>query len=156
GRSLTNFDCTLRTRSGRQVECLCSAQPIELNGEDCWLAVSRDVTDCKEAEARQRKLESQLQQAQKMEALGTLAGGIAHDFNNLRGSIPGNVALTGYDRAVSGTSSECLNEIRVASLRARDLVRQILAFSRQHPLLRRPLKLQPTVHEAANLLRATV
>jgi PAS domain S-box-containing protein len=91
--AVANLDFTLRARSGKEVYCLGSAEVIEINGERCWLTVMRDVTERRLAEEEKRKLQANLLESQKMEALGTLAGGIAHDFNNLLGAILGNVEL---------------------------------------------------------------
>ncbi len=108
-----------------------------------------------EISARER-LEAQLVQAQKMEAVGTLAGGIAHDFNNILMAIIGftELALSGAEKGT--TLHEDLTEILVAGNRAKDLVGQILAFSRQSDQDRKPVKVKPIVHEALKLLRASL
>jgi signal transduction histidine kinase/CheY-like chemotaxis protein len=104
---------------------------------------------------RRHRLEAQLQQAQKLESLGTLAGGIAHDFNNLLTSILGYcelAAITAGDNA--GLQADLL-EIRTAGLRAKDLVAQILTFSRQHNITLVPVDLSVPVAEALKLIRAS-
>lgn len=111
--------------------------------------VAADITE-------QRLLEAQLRQAQKMEALGTLSGGIAHDFNNILGAIIGNVHLLRLDIDASHPAAQSIGEIEQASNRARDLVRQILTFSRQQPQMRQNIPLSPIVEEVARLLRATI
>lgn len=83
------------------------------------------------AEQERQRLELQLQHAQKMEAIGTFAGGIAHDFNNILASIIGNTELTAEEPGLTETQHECLDEVLVACFRAKDLVHQILSFSRQ-------------------------
>ena len=113
-----------------------------------------DITDLKHAEAQQRMLESQLRESQKMEAIGTLAGGVAHDFNNLLAAILGNLALAREDVGPEHAAQESLAEVHRAAIRARQLVQQILAFSRRQTqeLQRQPL--QPLVDEALRLLRS--
>lgn len=115
-----------------------------------------DVTDRKLAEAGRQRLEAQLWQAQKMEALGTLAGGVAHDFNNILSAIAGNVELARQDVPADHAALTSLNEIRKASQRAKFLVQQILAFSRKQASERRIIALQPLVEECAAMLRATL
>ncbi|MDY6851592.1 MAG: ATP-binding protein, partial [Thermodesulfobacteriota bacterium] len=102
------------------------------------------------------KLEAQLRQAQKMEAIGILAGGIAHDFNNILGGITGYTELALMDMAPRDKSREYLNQVLKAGDRARELVKQILAFSRQVEPELRPIKIGPTVNEALKLLRASL
>jgi PAS domain S-box-containing protein len=125
-----------------------------------WVAIQRDVTARKQAEASRRQLEQQLRESQKMEAIGTLAGGIAHDFNNILGGIVGHAALAeAAARAEGGTPSsvrESIDQIRLAADRARRLVQQILAFSRRETPLMRAQPVAPVVHETLALLRATL
>ncbi len=102
-----------------------------------------DITDLKMAEAQQRVLESQLREAQKLEAIGTLAGGVAHDFNNLLAVILGNLTLAREDVGPDHPALESLNEIDRASVRARHLVQQILAFSRRQAQELKHQALQP-------------
>lgn len=113
-----------------------------------------DITDLKQAESHQRALEAQLRESQKMEAIGTLAGGVAHDFNNLLAAILGNLTLAREDVGPDHLAQESLAEIHRAAIRARQLVQQILAFSRRQTqeLQRQPLN--PVVDEALRLLRS--
>jgi len=121
-----------------------------------YVGAQRDVSERKQAEAERRLLETQLRESQKMEAIGTLAGGIAHDFNNMLGAILGNVALARGDLPAGHSALTSLEQIKKASLRARELVQQILAFSRRQPqaLFNQPLR--PLVEEASALLRTTL
>ena len=111
--------------------------------------VAEDIT-------RQKGLEAQFRQSQKMEAVGTLAGGVAHDFNNILGAIMGNTELAWQDIGSDHPAKKRLEEIRKASTRARELVQQILAFSRQQNLERRVLSLRPIIEEVVKLLRASL
>jgi len=117
----------------------------------------QEITARHEAEEAQRKLEIQLFQVQKMETLGTLAGGIAHDFNNLLTGIIGYQDLALDSLAEDHPSRHCLSEARQASVRACELVEQILVFSRQTGGSERvPVDLAQVVEEARRFLRATV
>ena len=115
-----------------------------------------DVTQRKRAETEHARLEAQLRESQKMEALGTLAGGVAHDFNNALAAIIGNVELARQDVGAGHPALESLDEIGKASRRAKDLVQQILSFGRRQKLERKPMSLALVVVETARLIRATL
>jgi PAS domain S-box-containing protein len=120
------------------------------------LANFLDITERKRAEAEREKLETQLLQAQKMEAIGTLAGGIAHDFNNILQSIIIYAELAQDDMPKDSPALSKMDKILTASNRARDLVGRILAFSRQTEEESVLLQLQPVVKEALKLLRGSL
>lgn len=118
------------------------------------LGVVRDITARKRAEAARREFEARIAQSRKMEALGQLAGGVAHDFNNILTGILGFADVIGRstsDAAAAGFSAEIIQ----AASRARDLVRQILMFSRRQPPERRPVRLAEVVREAIKLVGRT-
>lgn len=102
------------------------------------------------------KLEEQLRQAEKMEAIGTLAGGIAHDFNNILGAIVGYTELAELEVTEGGRAHNHLEQVLIASARAADLVRQILTFSRQKEHDREALQLQPIINETLMLLQGSL
>ncbi len=107
-------------------------------------------------EEERRGLEAQLRQAQKMEAIGTLAGGIAHDFNNILAAILGYTELAKQAMIPESEPDHCLAEVLKATYRAKDLVQQILAFSRKSEQEMQPLRIQSVVKEALKLLRASI
>jgi len=118
--------------------------------------VVHDITERKRAEEEKKNLEYQLQQAQKMEAIGTLAGGIAHDFNNILSVIIGYTELILLNGNVDAEIRQNLKEIFNASKHARDMVKQILAFSRQNKQERKPIQVAHIVKEAIKMLRASL
>jgi PAS domain S-box-containing protein len=114
-----------------------------------WFGTNTDITQLKE-------LENQVRQSQKMEAIGTLAGGIAHDFNNILMGIVGYTELAKQKAGGNELVKRNLDEVLVAGQRAKELVQQILAFSRQTEQERQPLELQLVVKEVCKFLRATL
>ena len=114
------------------------------------------ITDRVRAREERRSLRDQLIQAQKIEALGTLAGGIAHDFNNLLAMIGTNAELGLADAREEDTARTPFHEILKATARAKDLVRQILLFSRRQDAERETISLRPVVEDALTFLRATL
>lgn len=113
------------------------------------LGVIRDITE-------KKQMEDRLQQVQKMETIGTLAGGIAHDFNNILSPIVGYTEMLLEDFPNDSPTRENLSEIYTGALRARDLVKQILTFSRQENMELKLIKMQSIVEEALKLVRSTV
>ncbi len=114
-----------------------------------YVSVNRDVTE-------QIKLENQLRQAQKMEAIGTLAGGIAHDFNNILSAIIGFTELARMKLPENNVAMEDLDRVQQAGIRAADLVRQILTFGRQEIQEVQPIQIHPIVKEVLKLLRSSI
>ena len=113
------------------------------------LNLVRDISE-------QKKVETQLRQAMKMEAVGTLAGGIAHDFNNILAAIMGYIELAQFDISEDNKARYSLDQVLKASHRAKKLVSHILAFSRQSGHEKKPLFMQHIVKETIELLRATL
>ena len=115
-----------------------------------------DITDQKKAEAEKEYLQSQLIHAQKMEAIGTLAGGIAHDFNNILGAMLGYAEMVREDSPEGSLAAKDLDQVLTAGHRAKELVKQILAFSRQTETVKILLQPAVIVKEAIKLLRASI
>ncbi len=150
---------TFRLRHGEDRWCWTDASArrfLTHTGEPRLVLVCRDITERREAETARTRLETQLRQAQKLEAIGTLAGGIAHDFNNILAAIICYAELAKDDTVTQPAVQESLDNVLKASHRAKDLVRQILAFSRQAQPERIPLELHLIVKEALKLLRSTL
>jgi PAS domain S-box-containing protein len=119
----------------------------EESGRTGWLSIIQDVSE-------RRRLEEQLRQSQKMEAIGTLAGGIAHDFNNILFPILGYTEMLMEDVGEDREIRESLSEILRATHRAKDLVNQILAFSRKSGRELKPLNIEGAVREAVKTVRS--
>jgi PAS domain S-box-containing protein len=90
---VNNYETHFRIKDGSLIPCLVSARPIEIKGEKCIISITRDISERKRAEEKERILEAHLQQSRKMEAVGVLAGGIAHEFNNALAVVAGNLEL---------------------------------------------------------------
>jgi PAS domain S-box-containing protein len=115
-----------------------------------------DITSQRKAEQERQRLEDRLRQAQKMETLGTLAGGVAHDFNNILSIIIGNYEHIKEELPGWSPLNENLEQIRLASLRARDVVRQLLTFARRSDTQQQPMNIATVVHESLQLIRSTI
>ncbi|MBU4118026.1 MAG: GAF domain-containing protein [Proteobacteria bacterium] len=120
------------------------------------IAVLRERVLMKKSAEEKAQLERQVRQGQKMEAIGTLAGGIAHDFNNILAAILGFTDLAKYKLPENSDLRHDLDNVLQAGLRAKELVKQILAFSRQAEQERRPIEVYLIVKEAMKLLRASI
>ena len=144
-----SFEWRRRNRDGSLHWDEVYLKAVEIAGTRRILATTRDITARKSAEA-------QLRQAQKMEAIGHLAGGIAHDFNNLLTSIMGYVTLAA-ERSAAGDPklASHLEQANLSCVRARDLIRQLMTFSRGNRGSARALALPPLVRESVKLLRAS-
>ncbi len=140
---------THRRKDGTIIDVEMTVHPCTLHGRACMIAVATDVTD-------RNRLERQLRQAQKMEAIGSLAGGIAHDFNNLLSIILSYSEMLTLDLKEGDPMREDLEQIANAGTRAADLTRQLLAFSRQQILQPQNLDLNVVVGGVAKMLRRLV
>ncbi|MFZ4438712.1 MAG: PAS domain S-box protein [Syntrophales bacterium] len=120
-----------------------------------FVAFLRDITERKRAEEEKASLEAQLRQAQKMDAIGTLAGGVAHDFNNILGAIIGYTEMA-MDEDQKKIRGRYLQETLKGAERAKDVVRQILTFSRQESHEKKPLNIKLLLKESIRFLRASI
>lgn len=158
GESVLDIEYKYRDKRDDYIWISATAMLVDNENEDERRVVGsvRDITNRKIAEKEKRELQAQLQQVQKMEAIGTLAGGIAHDFNNLLQSIIINTELGLSELKDEGLDTKRLKQIFKASERAKELVKQIVTFSRQKEQKQGPLKLIPLVKESLKLLRSTL
>ena len=138
-----------RAKDGSILNTILFNRFIQISGKKYIMSTWINITEMKQ-------LEAQLQQALKMESIGILAGGIAHDFNNILGIILGNVELALDDVQKWNPAHHNLNEIRTASIRARDIVRQILAFSRQSKQEKKPIRISRIMEDSILLLRSSI
>lgn len=128
---------------------------ISLVGKERIFSLT-DITQRKLAETENENLHKELAQSQKMEAMGSLAGGIAHDFNNILGAIIGFTELAKMDTVDNEKKEKYLHRVLTAANRAKDLVHQILTFSRQTEQEIKPLKVGPIIKDVLQLLRASL
>ncbi len=149
------FEWRCRRRDGSLYWGELNARRTRIGTQEMVLLVLRDISGRKRQEEERRMLEAQLSQSQKLESIGILAGGIAHDFNNILSAIVGYCELAREEAALQPALADYLSEIRTAALRARDLVRQILTFSRRTRHQMEPVLMPMLVREVLKLLRAT-
>jgi PAS domain S-box-containing protein len=133
-----------------------SAGPIDIGGQRYVLAFYRDISDRKRIEAEKASLEIQIRQANKMEAIGTLASGIAHDFNNILSATSGYTELSIPLAQPGSIMSKNLHKIQQANQRAAELVRHILSLSREKEAAAQVLQPKLIIKEAVKLLRASL
>lgn len=129
---------------------------LPLEGKDQVLGVAVDITERRESELERERLERHFRQAQKLQALGTLAGGIAHDFNNMIFAILGFVRLSLRASSPGSKLEGWLVQIQSAGMRASELVRQILTFSRQTEQEKKPVHTAALVREVVKMIRAAL
>ncbi|MCU0804830.1 MAG: PAS domain S-box protein [Burkholderiales bacterium] len=152
------LETQILARNGSRLEVELRGLPIRHQGKPHVLYVGRDITARKQAEEARLALEAQLRQAQKMEAIGHLTGGIAHDFNNILTSVMGYVGLAS-ERESAGADAKLATYLEQAlrsCRRARDLIQQMLVFSRGQRGERVPVDLAAVVDESSRLLRSTL
>jgi PAS domain S-box-containing protein len=158
GGDFVRFETTHSTVDGEIRNIDFSLSPVkDDNGHVIYIVPEgRDITKIKRSEKERAILQEQLVKAQKMEAIGTLAGGIAHDFNNILSAIVGYTELSKLSVDDKKQLLEFLDNILKAGGRAKDLVRQILTFSRQTEHELKPVLIKIILKEALELLRASL
>jgi PAS domain S-box-containing protein len=149
GERVDHYTTVRQTKGGQVVQVSLTVSPIHDSGGRIIGAskIARNITEL-------RRLEEQLRQAQKMEALGTLAGGIAHDFNNILAAITGYAELLQDEIPTASPAGAWLQRVLTASLRAKALVQQILTFSRSTQAAQTPVSLAGVLRETLPFLRA--
>ncbi len=148
-RTIRGMESRFQSKSGKIFDALFSGELIPFGGEDCFLGVVLDFTE-------QKRLEEQLRQSQKMEALGQLAGGVAHDFNNLLEVIIGYSEILTDAKEFGARQQGYIHQVQKAAQRAAALTRQLLAFSRKQVLQPTLLDLNATVSDVEKLLRRLI
>jgi PAS domain S-box-containing protein len=152
-----SLETDLLRQDGQRIPVELAVTSLVIDGQiQGRIAALRALTDRRRAEQERRDLEAQLRQAQKLEAIGTLAGGIAHDFNNMLMVILGYTEVALAILPPDGDVRRYLQEVLTAGRRAQDLVQRILTFSRQTEQVRKPTLLPPILTEAMALLRASL
>jgi len=154
--SLTDYEIISKDGMKRVVELSSSLMRNDQNRPIGFHGIVRDISERLQAEEEKKKIETQLQQSQKMEAIGTLAGGIAHDFNNILSLIIGYTELAIGNLPKDSRARSNMNKLLKAGERAKDLVKQILTFSRHTEQEQKPVLIHPIIKEALKLLRSTL
>ncbi|MCP4147378.1 MAG: response regulator [bacterium] len=145
-----DYELVVKTKDGGKLSALVTASAVPgKDGPPSIRGIMRDITE-------KKRLQLQLAQAQKMEAIGTLAGGIAHDFNNLLSILFGYIELSQDEVEAGSTMWGNLEQMRIAAGRARELVKQILTFSRQSTQAQEPLNVCTVLKESLKLLRSSL
>ena len=153
------FDLRMKMKSGDWKWVSLRGRTIEKDEKGRALQVVgtlTDITERKMAEKERKAMQAQLQQAQKMETIGTLAGGIAHDFNNILAAILGYAEMARENSQAGSIAAKDIDQVIKASHRAKELVKQILAFSRQDETERIPLQPSLLIKEASKMLRSSL
>ncbi len=150
------FNAVHRNKDGEEFPVEINSTIFEQNGRKLIMSVARDISERMNAQKEQRKLEERLGQAQKLEAIGTLAGGIAHDFNNILAAMLGHTELIRFRLEPDSSCRPSVERVLEAGGRAKDLIQQILLFSRNAKLKCSIFRPVPLVREAMKILRSTL
>lgn len=150
------FTMRLEAKDAGLHDFLMKFKRVSIHGSTYLLGILRDITEEVCLREKEKKLEAELRQLYKMEAIGTLAGGIAHDFNNILGIIMGNAEMALLDAQRESPRYKHMQKVMEATLRARDLVQQILVFSRRSEYEKRPLGIASIIKDSFKLLRSSL
>ncbi|MBU1234005.1 MAG: cache domain-containing protein, partial [Proteobacteria bacterium] len=149
------FETLHRAKDGRTFPVHITSNLLEYDGEQYAISFVRDISEEKKIEKQKSTMEAHFRQAQRMEALGTLAGGIAHDFNNILSAIFGYTELTKMECKDNKKIQAYLTQLHAAGTRAKNLVQQILSFSRQGNTEKNPVDISKVINEAIELIRVS-
>jgi PAS domain S-box-containing protein len=152
----TSLEQMITNADGEEIPVLRKSVRTTIHGRPHYIASIVNLQSLKAAEAERKALQARLHQSQRLESIGTLAGGIAHDFNNMLASIMGFTELAIDDASENLDLVNNLEEVLKAGRRAKDLIQQILAFSREQDRDLRPMSIRPVIGEALKLLRASL
>ncbi len=153
---VVDLEAQFRRKNGQTATGLLSAKIIEINGEACLLSITRDITERVKAIEKQKQLEEQMLQAQKLESLGVLAGGIAHDFNNILMAVIGHCELAQRRLTAESPAMENLHQIKLAAGRAAELSNQMLAYSGKGKFVIESLNLSQIIEEMEHMLAISI
>jgi PAS domain S-box-containing protein len=153
---VVGLEAQFRRKNGTVLTGLMSARVLEINGERNLISITRDITELKLAEEEKARLQSQLQQAQKMESLGNLAGGVAHDMNNVLGAILGLASAHLESEPEGSRVRGAFATIVKAAERGGRMVKSLLSFARQSPAAQHELDLNAILLEELRLLEHTI
>jgi len=151
------IETTMQKKDGTLIDVFLSSTPVNQNDLTQGVTFSAlDITKRKQAEAEHRELESQLRQKYKMEAVGVMAGGMAHNFNNNLSIILGNIELTKMKLPNHPEVGRFLDNAKIGVLRSRDLISQIMTYSRKEEQHKAPLQLSEVIDEVIAMLKLTI
>ncbi|MBT3192669.1 MAG: PAS domain S-box protein [Verrucomicrobia bacterium] len=155
---VNNYEVVLRSKAGEEIICSLNVRLVTDATGTPWKisGTMRDVTECRRLEVERKKLEANLRQAQKMEAVGQLAGGVAHDFNNLLMCMMGCVDLCRDELPPGHTCWKLLDEISHDARRSADLIRQLLAFARKQTIVPKVLDVNAIVTQMLKMMRRLI
>ncbi|MCP3901664.1 MAG: PAS domain S-box protein, partial [Desulfobacteraceae bacterium] len=154
---IENYELAFKRKDGQKIIVEANSHLVYNDDQERSMeGTFRDITSRKQAEEDQANLEKQLRQAHKMESIGILAGGIAHDFNNVLSIIIGNVELALSDMQDWSPAYKNIQEIKTASFRAKDVVKQLLSFSRKSDQDWEILDIVPILKESLTLVRSSI
>ncbi|GAB6096289.1 hypothetical protein JCM14469_25420 [Desulfatiferula olefinivorans] len=155
-QQILEIEIVVRSRNGKRFTLLVSSGSLSIAQTNHIIIMGIDITKRKQAETEKALLESQLLQAQKMEAIGHLTGGIAHDFNNILSVVSGNAELVMMDKGLDAKILERQKSILDATHRSTNLIRQLLAFSRKQAINPKVLDINKTIVGMLKMLQRLI